>query len=166
LENTLGKVIESVITELTSYVVETHQLIPQQHFGGRPGSAGEDAMAVLLEKIKEAWKRREVFSAVFMDVTGAFNNVQPKRLIYNMKMKEIPTFIVRWTENFLMKRETRLRFNGVDSESISIEAGMPQGSPLSPILYLLYNSEFLSVLPPERGALLSLGFIDDVAYGG
>jgi ribonuclease HI len=165
LENTLGKIIESVITELMSYIIETYQLIPQQHFGGRPGRAGEDAMAVLVEKIKEAWKRREVYSAVFMDVAGAFNNTHPKRLIHNMKMKKIPAFIVRWTDNFLMKRETRLRFNGVESDRITVEAGVPQGSPLSPILYLLYNSELLSVLPPEIGGLLCLGFIDNIAYG-
>jgi hypothetical protein len=49
VENTLGKLIESVVTELLSHTVEEHQLIPPQHYGGRPGRTGEEAMIMLME---------------------------------------------------------------------------------------------------------------------
>jgi hypothetical protein len=51
LENTLGKVLESIITDILSYLTETHQLLPLQHFGGRPGGSGEQAMTILSERI-------------------------------------------------------------------------------------------------------------------
>jgi hypothetical protein len=54
LENTIGKIIESVIAEIISYLVEEHQLIPANHFGGRPGRSTEDAMLILSENIKQA----------------------------------------------------------------------------------------------------------------
>ncbi len=47
-----------------------------QHYGGRPGRTSEDAMMILSEKIHEAWKHGEIFTAVFMDVAGAFNLVK------------------------------------------------------------------------------------------
>lgn len=75
LENALRKVLESAIAELLSYITETHELLPPQHYGGRPGRTSEDAMIILSEKIHEAWKHGEIFTAVFMDVTGVFNNV-------------------------------------------------------------------------------------------
>src|SRR5579859_7580749 len=102
------------------------------------------------------------FSAVFMDVAGAFNNIHHERLLHNMKKRKVPNFIVRWTESFLKERGTRLRFNRVESERICTNTGVPQGSPISPILYLLYNADLLDI-PSTRG--LSLGFIDDITYG-
>jgi Reverse transcriptase (RNA-dependent DNA polymerase)/Endonuclease-reverse transcriptase len=113
LENTLGKLIESVVTELLSYAVEEYELIPPQHYGGRPGRTGEEAMVMLMERIKHAWKEGSRYSVVFMDVAGAFNYVHHKRLIHNMKKRKVPDFIVRWVENFLQNRSTRLKFNGV-----------------------------------------------------
>ena len=97
-----------------------------------------------------------------MDVAGAFNNVHHQRLIHNMKTRKVPMPIVRWTESFLSGRTTQLRFNRIVSGSIATTAGVPQGSPMSPILYMYYNGDLLEV-PRKSGQ--SLGFIDDIAYG-
>ena len=164
LENTLGKLIESIVTELLSYTVEEHQLIPPQHYGGRPGRTGEDAMMMMMERIMHAWKQGAPYSVVFMDVAGTFNYVHHKRLIHNMKKRKVPKFIVRWVESFLRNRSMRLKFNGAESERICTEAGVPQGSPISPILYMFYNADLLEDKKALSGDL-SLGFIDDIPYG-
>ena len=85
LECTIGKILESIITELLSYLIETHDLLPANHFGGRPQRTTEDAMMILTENVYRSWKQREIFSVIFMDVAGAFNNVHHNRLIHNMK---------------------------------------------------------------------------------
>ena len=59
LENTLGKVLESIIMELINYLTETHELLPAHHFGGRPGQTTEDMMLILSESIYTAWKKEE-----------------------------------------------------------------------------------------------------------
>ena len=148
--------------ELLSYTAEAYNLLPPQHFRGRPGRTGEDAMLILTEGICHAWKEREIFSVVFMDVAGAFNNVHHQRLYHNVRKRKAPEFIIKWTESFLNNQYTRLRLNGADSERIATGAGIPQGSPISPILYLFYNADLLDI-PGRRGQ--SLGFIDDIAYG-
>jgi Reverse transcriptase (RNA-dependent DNA polymerase). len=89
LEST-GQSHESIIAELLSYVTETHQLIPAEHFGGRPGRTGEEAMVILSERIYAAWKEREIYSAVFMDVAGAFNNVHHDRLEHDLRKRKVP----------------------------------------------------------------------------
>jgi len=167
LESTIGKILESIGAEILSYLSETHELLPAQHFGGRPGRTAEDAMTVLSERIYHAWKEREVYSAVFMDVAGAFNNVHHERLMHNMKQRRIPHSFVNWIESFLKDRSTQLRFNSSTMEAIMTRAGIPQGSPLSPLLYMFYNGDLLDI--PQKCGLnvaLSLGFIDDIAYGG
>ena len=162
LENTIGKILESITTELLSYLIETHDLLPANHFGGRPQRTTEDAMMILTENVYRSWKQREIFSVIFMDVAGAFNNVHHNRLIHNMKQRRIPTQLVKLVQSFLTGRTTQLRFNGTTSNDINIEAGIPQGSPLSPILFMLYNAELLEI---PRAPDLALGFIDDIAYG-
>jgi ribonuclease HI len=162
LENTIGKVLESIMAETISYLAEEYQLLPTTHFGGRPGRTTEDAMMLLTENIHAAWREGRIYSAVFMDVAGAFNNVHHQRLIHNLKKRKIPPQITRWVESFLHERSTRIKFNGVKSTRFSTPAGVPQGSPLSPILYIFYNADLLDIPHPGE---LAMGFIDDIGYG-
>jgi hypothetical protein len=162
LECTIGKVLESIIAETISYLTETYELLPANHFGGRPCRSTEDAMMLLVENIYDAWGDKEVLSAIRMDVAGAFNNVHHERLIHNLRKRRIPKRITRWIKSFLHGRSTRISFNGTESASFPTPAGVPQGSPLSPILYIFYNSD-LDI--PHSTNYLALGFIDDIAYG-
>ena len=163
LENTLGKIMESIMAENLSYITETHELLPPHHYGGRPGRSAEDAMMILSESIHQAWKEKKVYTAVLMDVAGAFNNVHHERLVHNLRKRRIPHTISRWVKNFLQGRTTQLQFNGTKSESIPTPAGIPQGSPLSPLLYMYYNADLLDLASQHQ--VTGLGFIDDIAYG-
>jgi ribonuclease HI len=164
LESALGKILESVITELLSYLTETYGLLPAHHFGGRPGRSAEDAMLILSENIHQAWKEGKVFTAIYLDVAGAFNNVHHQRLINNLRRRQIPPTLTNWIQSFLQDRSTQLHFNGCKSPSIPTLAGVPQGSPLSPLLYMFYNADLLDITDGQDNAF-SLGFIDDVVYG-
>jgi len=101
LENTIGKVIESIITDMIVYLTEEHSLLPLHHFGGRPCRTTEDAMIILLENIYRAWKQGDVYTAIFMDVAGAFNNVHHERLLHNMRTRRLPGIIIKWVASFL-----------------------------------------------------------------
>jgi hypothetical protein len=140
-------------------------VIPPQHYGRRPGTAEEEAMMLLVERIMHAWKEGVCYSVIFMDdVTGAVNYIYHMQVIHNLKKKKVHSFIVRWVENFLQDRSTKLSFNGVESEEICTNAGVPQVFPISPILYMFYNADLLEI-PGKRSGVLSLGFIDDIAFG-
>src|SRR5579859_6063593 len=165
LECTIGKVLESITAEMISYLIEAHGLLPPTHFGGRPCRSAEDAMMLLTENIYAAWRKGEIFSMVFMDVAGAFNNVHHKRLISNLRKRRIPPKVIRWIESFLHGRSTQLAINGTQSTSFPTLAGIPQGSPLSPTLYILYNADLLELPHPSHSEHLALGFIADIEHG-
>jgi ribonuclease HI len=119
-----------------------------------------------MERIRHAWKEREVYSTIFMDVAGAFNNLHHERLLSNMRKRRIPAVIIEWTQSFLTGRSTQLWFNDFISDNVETSAGIPQGSPMSPTLYMVYNSDLLEIpRKSEETTAQSLGFIDDVAYG-
>src|SRR5437762_10140758 len=78
-----------------------------------------------------------------------------------MRKWKIPAEITQWISSFLSNRTTQMRFNGITTNHIPTPTGIPQGSPLSPILYILSN--LLDI--PKREKQLGLGCIDDILYG-
>ena len=59
-------------------------------------------------------------------------------------------------------RQTTLAFDGQESPAFSVMTGIPQGSPLSPILFLFYNAELLERCANPRSGVGCLGFVDDI----
>jgi len=168
LLNTTCKLLTSIIAEQLMHILEHHQLLPNTHFGGRPGRSTTDSLHLLEATIKDAWRSHKVVSALFLDIEGAFPNAVTSRLIHNMRMRRIPTSITDFTERLLTNRKTQLRFDGFTSEWIPINNGIGQGDPLSMILYIIYSSGLVEVAHPRRGRAaiqeLTLAFVDDTAF--
>ena len=82
---TIPKVLTAIVMEDISHMVEKDALLPDTHFGGRPGRTTTDAIHYLVGKIKSAWGKKQVASVLFLDVEGAFPNAVTDRLIHNLK---------------------------------------------------------------------------------
>ena len=70
-----------------------------------------------------------------MDVKGAFDHVSKTRLVERMMELGIDGDVIRWTKSFLTDRKVQLVIDGHDNKERDIEMGIPQGSPVSPILF-------------------------------
>ena len=106
--------------------------------GGRKGRSTETALELLTEQVRTVWASGNfVASLLSLDISGAFDTVNPIRLLDILRKKGIPSWVVRWIRSFLMDRTTRLVIQGKETELFSVPAGVPQGSPLLPILFLL-----------------------------
>ncbi|KAF7372603.1 hypothetical protein MVEN_00123200 [Mycena venus] len=137
-EECLGKVIESVVTEWLSGFAERHGLLSPNQFGGRPGRCTVDALLQLVQRIKDAWRVGKVASLLLMDISQAFPSVSHEHLIRTLECKRIPTTVSLTTTS---------------PEPCAVPNGLPQGSPLSALLYLIFADDLLD------GD--TLGYIDD-----
>jgi hypothetical protein len=162
LISTMAKVLTAIVAENLSRIVEQHHLLPKTHFGGRPGRSTVDALHYLVHTISSAWRDNKVVSVLFLDVEGAFPNAVTTKLIHNLKKRRIPMSIVKFVEQLLTNRRTKLRFDDHTSESINIMNGIGQGDPLSMLLYILYNADLLD-LPDNPMAEDAIGYVDDIA---
>jgi hypothetical protein len=101
-----------------------------------------------------------------LDISGAFDNVSHERLIHNLKMKAFPPSIIKFIQSFLQDRTTCLRLGEYLDCTRSQTTGIPQGSTLSPILFLFFASTLLPELEGE--GVTAMGFVDDsniLAFG-
>ena len=164
LLNTMGKIMDAIIARRISYVTEMHQLLPSTHIGGRKGRSTDHALHVIIEKIYEAWNSPDpqVASLLLLDVSGAFDNVSHVRLLHNLRKRRIDERTVRWIASFLEDRSTVISFDTFRSEAYKTTTGIPQGSPLSLILYLFYNADLVEICNQEPNTVAP-GYVDDVA---
>jgi ribonuclease HI len=157
---TLGKVLESVMAERISHMVETHGLLPTNHFGARKQRSAEQALVLLQEQIYTAWRGRRSVSLISFDVKGAYNGVCKERLLQRMKARGIPGRLLRWVEAFCSRCTASIQVNGQASEMRELlQAGLPQGSPLSPILFLFFNADLVQRRIDTYGG--AIAFVDD-----
>ena len=160
LLSTLGKILESVVAERISHAVETYGLLPTNHFGARKQRSAEQALMLLQEQIFAAWRGRRILSLVSFDVKGAYNGVYKERLIQRLRARGIPESLLRWIEAFCSDRTATIQVNGQTSETRSLpQAGLPQGSPLSPILFLFFNADLVQQRIDCYGG--AIAFVDD-----
>ena len=161
LLNTLGKALEAIIANRLAYLADVHRLLPSRHTGGRKLASTEHAMHFLLQRIYQAWSEGKVASLLLLDVSGAYDNVSRERLLHNLRKRQVDQKIVNWVESFLSGRSTTIKLQEYTAPSAPIETGIPQGSPVSPILYLFYNADLIEACKtPDTEAV---GYIDDVS---
>src|SRR2546430_16396427 len=77
------------------------------------------------------------------------------------KKKKFPRWILDFVHSFLTARRTRITFMGYESDWIQVQARIPQGSPIFPILFLFFISELLETFQQANSRTLAFGFVDD-----
>ncbi|KAM4063456.1 reverse transcriptase (RNA-dependent DNA polymerase) [Hirsutella rhossiliensis] len=135
--------------------------------GNRPRRSTEVAVHIVAELARTAWDRGGVASLLQLDLKGAFDSVDHTCLLQALKGRGIPEWLLAWIRSFVSNRTARLLFDGDASDPLSIHAGVPQGSPLSPILFLFYIAPLYDALEATAGTIL-VGFADDsniLAFG-
>ena len=163
LLNTTCKLLTALVAQRTTDILERHNLLPNTHFGGRPGRTTTDSIHLLETIVKNAWRNGKVASILFLDIEGAFPNAVKERLIHNMRMRRLPIEIAAFTDRMLTGRRTQLRFNDSTSDWIPINNGIGQGDPLSMIAYLIYCADLTDIANPSNKET-ALAFVDDTAF--
>lgn len=120
-----------------SFPSESNQLLHQGHYGARPGRSSQEALVHLVSWIKAHWRAGRIVGAIFADVKSAFPSVHHPWMLQILETLGFPPELINIIYSFLTGRETFLSFNGYESVNFPLKHGLPQGSPLSPLLYLL-----------------------------
>lgn len=139
----LGKILEKIVARRLTFLAGKHDLVPANQFGGRSNSSTTDALLTFTNDVQCAWNHKLVTSALTFDIKGYFDFVNHNRLLVELRRKRIPLAYVQWVASFLSDREAAICIDGKRGEMGHVENGVPQGSPISPILAAFYTAELL-----------------------
>ncbi len=163
LLNTLGKVLESVIAQRVSSLSEEHGLLPAQHMGACPSRSKDTALDFLVQQIHASWQNNDgVAMLLLLNMTGAFDRVVPTWLLHNMRERKFPEWIVKWVGNFISNQTTTLCLLGYNTDGFPTHTGIPQVSPLLPILLLCYNTNLINACNPLILSVSGTSFVNKV----
>ena len=132
--------------------------------GGRRERSAIDAVATLVHTVQEKWEEKKLAAALFMDLKGAFDHVSKGQLLSRMIELGVDGDLVTWTGSFLTDRIVQLVIDGHNNDEKEIETGIPQGSPVSPILFLIYISSVFNKVLETSPSVTSLSFVDDLGF--
>ena len=141
----LSKVMERVInTKLLRYL-EDHDLLSDRQYGFRHGRSTGDLLVYLTHRWSVAVESQGEALAVSLDVAKAFDRVWHGGLLSKLPSYGLPEGLCKWVASFLSGRSIKAVVDGSCSNSLDINAGVPQGSVLSPTLFLLHINDMLSI---------------------
>ena len=152
-----SKILERLMyNRLMSFIIK-HKILYKYQFGFRKNHSANMALILLIDKIASAIEKGEFVLGVFLDFQKAFDTVNHTILLQKLNKYGIRGTAYLWLEDYLKQREQFVSFINKDSNKATIRCGVPQGSILGPLLFLLYINDLVNISP----SLMPVLFADD-----
>ena len=138
-----GKLLEKVIHSQLSCYLEDNDLLSDNQFGFRRQRSTSHAISQLLNQVYTNINKSAITAAIYIDFSKAFNCVQHATLIRKLSEFNLSKNIISWITSYLYGREQRTLANNVYSSYLPVGQGVPQGSVLGPLLYIIYANDII-----------------------
>ena len=157
---TVSKILEKAVhSQVYNYLLETKFLTPRQ-FGFRPKLSTEVALVNFTDLVLQNMDKTLVTGAVFLDLSKAFDTVDHSILFRKLSKSGLSDIVVDWLRSYLSQRNQVTVIGSAVSTAKPVSVGVPQGSVLGPLLFLIYVNDMPSCI---KSCEVSL-YADDTNY--
>ena len=146
LTSHIVKVYERVVRKHMVHYLETNNLLTDKQHGFRSNRSCLTQMLDHFDDIYEGFTRGEDTDSIYLDYAKAFDKVDLDLLILKLKKYGFGNKLVDWIQSFLSDREQVVVLNGVHSDIAKVLSGVPQGTVLVPLLFILFINDLEQVV--------------------
>jgi len=150
--------METIVREEMVKHMKVNGLFSDKQYGFISGRSTVLQLLTVIDRWTEILDKGGAVDVAYCDFMKAFDKVSHVKLIHKLKMYNFGQKYIDWIKAFLSNRKQRVLVNGSSSEWKSVTSGIPQGSVLGPICFVLYINDLPSSIPNESEIFL---FADD-----
>lgn len=155
----LSKVFEKCLLIHFRRWVAGAGILPDEQSGFRPQHSTSTRVAQFLQDATQGLEQNSACLAIYVDFSRAFDEVWHEGLLFKLAQLHCPRELVKWVAMYLKDRSCYIEIEGEQSDLFSVSRGVPQGSCLGPLLFLLYHHDLPARLPTSNKSHL---YADDL----
>ena len=143
----ISKLFEKVAHKQLYSYFNTHKLLYLHQHGFRQGHSTETATLEFIDRILNLLDNSKVPFSIFIDLSKAFDTLDHNILLHKLSYYGICNTPLKWFQSYLSNRIQYVNYHGSISDAQTTSIGVPQGSVLGPLLFLIYINDINSVSP-------------------